>query len=77
MLVSLRQTFNDYCILIEITVEHPVAHVYTQNDLPESLIKHIQVIAKLLIMRTNLPISTGSCNFIYCDINSHQTRCIS
>ena len=35
------QAFNDYCMLIGITVEHPVAHVYTQNELTESLIKRL------------------------------------
>ncbi|XP_070053870.1 uncharacterized protein [Nicotiana tomentosiformis] len=33
------QTFNDYCISTRITIEHPVAHVHTQNGLAESLIK--------------------------------------
>ena len=42
---------------IEIAVEHPVAHVHTQNDLTESLIKRLQVIAKPLIMRIKLSIS--------------------
>ena len=42
---------------IGITVEHPVAHVHTQNGLVESLIKHLQLIARSLIMRTRLPIS--------------------
>jgi hypothetical protein len=35
------QSFNDYCMSIEIKVEHPVAHVHTQNDLAESLIKRL------------------------------------
>jgi hypothetical protein len=35
------QSFNDYCILIEIKVEHLVAHVHTQNGLAESLIKKL------------------------------------
>ena len=33
------QAFNDYCMSTGITVEHPVAHVHTQNRLAESLIK--------------------------------------
>ena len=40
-----------------IIVEHPVAHVHTQNGLAESLIKRLQLIARPLIMRTKLPIS--------------------
>ena len=51
------QAFNDYCMSTGIIVEHPVAHVYTQNGLAESLIKCLHLIARLLIMRTKLPIS--------------------
>ena len=40
-----------------IIVEHPVAHVHTQNGLAESLIKRLQLIARPLIMRIKLPIS--------------------
>ena len=42
---------------IGIVVDHPVAHVHTQNGLAESLIKRLQLIARPLIMRTKLPIS--------------------
>jgi Integrase core domain len=35
------QSFNDYCMSIGIKVEHPVAHVHTQNGLAESLIKRL------------------------------------
>ncbi|KAI3693370.1 hypothetical protein L6452_33205 [Arctium lappa] len=51
------QAFNDYCMSVGIVVEHPVAHVHTQNGLAESLIKRLQLIARPLIMRTKLPIS--------------------
>ena len=51
------QTFNDYCMSIGIDVEHPVPHVHTQNGLAESFIKHLQLIARPLLMRTKLPIS--------------------
>ena len=50
------QAFNKYYMSIEITVEHPVAHVHTQNGLAESLIKRLQLIARPLIMRTKIPI---------------------
>jgi len=40
-----------------ITVEHLVAHVHTQNDLAESLIKRLQLIARPMLMRTKLTIS--------------------
>ncbi|CAM8902104.1 unnamed protein product [Rhodiola kirilowii] len=51
------QTFDDYCMSVGITVEHPVAHVHTQNGLAESLIKRLQLIARPLVMRTMLPTS--------------------
>ena len=38
------QSFNDYCLVIGIRVEHSVAHVHTQNGLAESLIKRLQLI---------------------------------
>ena len=40
---------------IEISVEHPVAHVHTQNGLAESFIKRLQLIARLLLMKSKLP----------------------
>ena len=40
-----------------IIIEHPVAHVHTQNGLAESLIKRLQLIARPLIMRIKLSIS--------------------
>ena len=51
------RTFDDYCMSIGISVEHPVAYVHTQNGLAESLIKRLQLIARPLLMRTKLPIS--------------------
>ena len=51
------QTFNDYCLSTGITFEHHVAHVHTQNDLAESLIKRFQLIARPLLMRTKLFVS--------------------
>ncbi|GKD45174.1 retrovirus-related pol polyprotein from transposon TNT 1-94 [Tanacetum coccineum] len=53
------QAFNDYCMSVGIVVEHPIAHVHTQNGLAESLIKRLQLIARLLIMRTKLPYLYG------------------
>jgi hypothetical protein len=52
------QVFNEYCMSIGIDIEHPVAHVHTQNGLAESFIKRIQLIARPLLMRCKLPIST-------------------
>lgn len=30
---------NEFCMSMEIVVEHPVPHIYTQNGMVESLIK--------------------------------------
>ena len=43
---------------IGINVEHSVAHIHTQNGLAESLIKRLQLIARPLLMKTKLPVST-------------------
>ena len=48
------KSFDTYCASLGIEVEHPVAYVHTQNTLAESLIKHIQIIACTLLLRTNL-----------------------
>ena len=50
--------FNEYCMSIGIEVEHPVAHVHTQNGLAESLIKRLKLIARPLLMKANLPMTT-------------------
>ncbi|KAM1427714.1 hypothetical protein ACFXTO_020228 [Malus domestica] len=42
---------------VEIEVEHLIPHVHTQNDLVESFIKCLQLIARTLVMRTKLPVS--------------------
>ena len=36
--------FNGYCMSVGISVEHPVAHVHTQNGLPESIIKRLNLL---------------------------------
>ena len=51
------QSFNDYCLAIGIRVEHSVSHVHIQNGLAESLIKHLQLIARPLLMKTKFPTS--------------------
>ena len=35
----ISKVFNDYCMSIGIEVEHPIAHVHTQNGLAEAFIK--------------------------------------
>ena len=49
------QTFNSYCFSIGIKFEHHVAHVHTQNGLPESFIKRLQLIARPLLMKSKFP----------------------
>lgn len=51
----ISKAFNDYCMVLGIKMEHYVSHVHTHNGLAKSLIKMIQLIAKPLLMRCNLP----------------------
>lgn len=51
------KTFNDFCTSLGIDVQYPVAHVHFQNGIVESLIKRLQLIARPLLMQTNLPTS--------------------
>ncbi|KAL0541215.1 hypothetical protein IC582_021256 [Cucumis melo] len=51
------QEFKNYCMSTGINIEHPVAHVHTQNGLAESFIKHLQLIARPLLMRAKLSLS--------------------
>ena len=46
--------FHEYYISIGIEVEHPVAHVHTQNRLVESLLERLKLVAKPLFVRANL-----------------------
>ena len=48
---------------IGIEVEHPVAHVHTQNGLTKSLIKRLKLIARPLLMKANLPMTTWGMQF--------------
>ena len=52
------QTFIDYCMSVGINAEHPIAHTHTQNGLAKSFIKRLQLMARPLLMKTKLPIST-------------------
>ena len=35
------QTFLDYCMSIGMDVQHPIAHIHSQNGLAESFIKRL------------------------------------
>jgi len=63
--------FNEYCMLIGIEVEHPVAHVHTQNGLAESLIKRLKLIAKPLLMKANLPMTTWGYAILHDVVSIH------
>ncbi|KAL4026378.1 hypothetical protein IC575_014807 [Cucumis melo] len=56
----ISQAFNNYCMSTGINIEHHVAHVHTQNGLAETFIKHLQLIARPLLMREKLPLSIWS-----------------
>jgi hypothetical protein len=51
------QVFNDYCKALGIQVQHFIPYVHTQNGLAKSLIKRIELIARLLLQTSNLPTS--------------------
>ena len=40
-----------------IDVQYPIAHVHTQNGLAESFIKHLQLVARPLLLKTKLSLS--------------------
>ena len=42
---------------IGIDVQYSIAHVHTHNGLVESFIKHLQLIARPLLLKTKLPLS--------------------
>jgi hypothetical protein len=64
------QAFYDYCMSIEINVEHPVAHTHTQNGLAESFIKRLQFIARPFAYENKITcFCLGTCN-ITCRIIS-------
>ena len=51
------QTFLDYCMSIGIDVQHPVAHVHSQNGLAESFIIRLPLIPRPLLLKIKLPLS--------------------
>ena len=48
-------TFEQFCASAGITQESTVPHVHTQNGLAEAIIKSLQVIARPMLLQTNLP----------------------
>lgn len=50
------QEYSDYYMSIWIVIEQPFSYVHRQNGLAGSLIKHIQKIARQLLMKTKLHI---------------------
>ena len=56
---------SQYCMSIGIDVQHPVAHVHSQNGLAESFIKRLQLIARPLLLKSKLPLSALGHAFIH------------
>ena len=54
------QAFDAYCISVGIKVEPHVAHVHTENGLAKSFIKRLQLIARPLLMKSELPTTVWS-----------------
>lgn len=50
-------TFDNFCMSAGINVQYSVAHVHFQKGIAKSLIKPLQMIARSLLMTTNLPAS--------------------
>jgi transposase InsO family protein len=48
------RAFNDYCMALDIQIQHSVPYVHTQNGLAESLIKRIKLIARPMLMNCKL-----------------------
>ena len=44
-------------MFIGIDVQHSVAHIHSQNELVESFIKRLQLIARPLLLKSKLPLS--------------------
>ena len=51
------KAFLDFYSVTRNEVEHPVAHVHTQNGLVESLIKRLQWISRPLLLNSKLSVS--------------------
>ena len=49
--------FEDFCMATGIDTKYPSTHVHFQNDIAKSVIKRIQMIARPLLMQTQLPTS--------------------
>ena len=49
--------FDDFCTSMGIEVQYPVPHVHSQNGLAEAVIIRLQLIARPLLMHSQLPTS--------------------
>ena len=49
------KTFEDFCMATGIDTQYPVPYVHFQNGIAESVIKRIQMIARPMLMQTQLP----------------------
>lgn len=67
------KTFDYYCVTIETDVEHLLPHVHTHNGLTLSLIKHLKVIARTLLLLSQLPISIWGHAILICMLRRQST----
>lgn len=51
------KTFEEYCIASGIDTQYPLPYVHFQNGIAESFIKRLQLIARPMLMHSNLPSS--------------------
>ena len=58
------KTFDEYCKSVKIDVEHPSSTCSFSEGISESLIKHLQVIARTLLFRYNYQFLYGNILFI-------------
>lgn len=50
-------TFDDFCTSLGIDVQYLISHIHFQNGLIEVVIKHLQLIARSLLMHSQLLVS--------------------
>ncbi|KAM1345794.1 hypothetical protein ACFX2H_034931 [Malus domestica] len=66
------KTFNDYCMLVRVKVEHPVPHVHTQNGLADAFIKRLQMIAR---SHQDPDCGLGPCNIARSHVGPPEACC--
>lgn len=49
--------FDDFCLIEGIDTQYPIPYIHFQNGIAESVIKKLQMIARPMLMQTQLPTS--------------------